>query len=346
MRDFEKCAALLVCGVLFAATQCGCNRKPEQSGEGAGRVVVYCSVDETFAREVLAKFQLNTGIEVATIFDSEAGKTTGLVNRVIREAQSGRPGADVFWSGELFGTMRLAQAGLLAVYQPPSVEDIPPSYRDPKHRWTALALRARVLAFDPKRTPPDELPMRWEDVAKPEIARHTAIANPLFGTTRGHVGAMFALWGAERGRAFLHSLRDNGALIVDGNSAAVRAVIDGRAKFAVTDADDVWVAQRCGASLDSRPLDMGDGGTLLIPCSVGVVNGGPNPQTARQLVDFLVSAEVERMLAMSDSRNVPVRDALRRELQMPSPAGSKIGYELIAGAMGESEAAVREILIR
>ena len=333
-------------GLLLVWLIGGCNRDSSQPNAIQSRVVVYCSVDESFARDVLAKFQGNTGIEVAAIYDSEAGKTTGLVNRIVREAQSGRPGADVFWSGELFGTMRLAQAGLLDTYDPPPAADIPPRYRDPRHRWTAFAVRARVLAFDPKRTPAAEVPTQWVDIAKPEIARHTAIANPLFGTTRGHVTAMFALWSPERGRAFLQSLRDNGALIVDGNSASVRAVIDGRAKFALTDSDDVWGAQRGGASLDSRPLDMGDGGTLLIPCSVGVVKGGPNAQAARRLTDFLVSAEVERVLAKSDSRNIPVREALRKELDMSAPAESKIGFDQIADAMEESEKAVREILIR
>jgi iron(III) transport system substrate-binding protein len=333
-------------GLLLVWLIGGCNRDSSQPNAIQSRVVVYCSVDESFARDVLAKFQGNTGIEVAAIYDSEAGKTTGLVNRIVREAQSGRPGADVFWSGELFGTMRLAQADLLDAYDPPPAADIPPRYRDPRHRWTAFAVRARVLAFDPKRTPAAEVPTQWVDIAKPEIAMHTAIANPLFGTTHGHVAAMFALWSPERGRAFLQSLRDNGALIVDGNSASVRAVIDGHAKFALTDSDDVWAGQRGGTSLDSRPLDMGDGGTLLIPCSVGVVRGGPNALAARRLADFLVSAEVERMLATSDSRNIPVREALRKELDMSAPAESKIGFDQIADAMEESAEAVREILIR
>ncbi len=333
-------------GLLLVGLIGGCNRNSAPSNDRAARVVVYCSVDESFARDVLAKFQRDTGIEVAAIYDSEAGKTTGLVNRIVREAQSGRPGADVFWSGELFGTMRLAQADLLDAYDPPPAADIPPRYRDPRRRWTALAVRASVLAFDPKRTPPAEVPTQWEDIVKPEIASHTAIANPLFGTTHGHVAAMFALWGPARGRAFLQSLRDNGALIVDGNSATVRAVIDGHVKFAMTDSDDVWAGQRGGTSLDSRPLDMGDGGTLLIPCSVGVVKGGPNAQAARRLADFLVSAEVERMLAKSDSRNIPVREALRKELDMSAPAESKIAFDQIADAIEESAEAVREILIR
>ena len=119
-----------------------------------------------------------------------------------------------------------------------------------------------------------------------------------------------------------------------------------RARIAATDTDDVWVAQRSGASLDLRYPDMGDGGTLLIPCSVALIAGGPNPKAARKLVDFLVSAEVERMLAKSASGNIPVREALRKELGMDWPKETKITFDAVADAMDEAVAAAREILLR
>jgi len=157
---------------------------------------------------------------------------------------------------------------------------------------------------------------------------------------------MFAMWGPEAGRRFLHEIREGGVRIVDGNSAAVRALIAGQVEFAMTDTDDVWVAQRAGASIDLRYLDMGAGGTLVIPCTVAIIKGGPNGTLARQLVDYLLSADAERMLAQSDSRNVPVREALRKELGMDWSAESVVDYPTVTNAMEESIAAVRDILIR
>ena len=310
------------------------------------RVVVYTSVDETFAREILDVFETRTGIDLAVVFDSEAGKTTGLVNKIVSEAATGRPRADVFWSSELFNTILLARKGLLEAYASPGAADIPARYKDSDDRWTALAARARVLTFDPAKVSAAEAPTKWEDLADPRFVKHVAIANPLFGTTRGHVAAMFALWGTDRARAFLSRLRDNGAQIVDSNGATVRAVMAGRARFGATDTDDVWVAQRSGASLDLAYPDLGDGGTLLVPCSVAIIKGSRNVEAARLLVDFLVSAEVERLLAKSDSRNIPVREWLRNELGVRWPPESKIGFDAVADAMDEAAAAVREILIR
>ncbi len=332
--------------ILVLAVAAGCKRADSPGKPAPAGIVVYCSIDEAFARGILNQFEAESGLPIDVIFDSEAGKTTGLVNRIIRESQAGRPRADLFWSSELFNTIRLARMGLLEPYDSPAAKDIPSRYKDGEHRWTALAVRARVIAFDPTRTPTFDLPAKWADLAEERFAARTAIANPLFGTTRGHVAAMFALWGSERGRDFLTRLRDGGVVVADGNSATVRALLAGRAAFAATDTDDVWVAQRAGGSLDLRYLDMGDGGTLLIPCSVALIRGGPSVAAAKALADFLVSAKVERLLAESDSRNIPVRESLRRELDIPWPAESKVTFDAVVEAMDEAETAVREILIR
>ena len=307
-------------------------------------VTVYCSVDEAFARRVFDEFERRSGLGVNVIFDSEAGKTTGLINRI--RAERGRPRADVLFSSELFNTIQLAGEGLLQPYDPPTAADIPPRYRDPDSLWTAIGLRGRVLAFDPRRVSPDALPERWEELADPKWSKQLAIANPLFGTTRGHIAAMFALWGNERATAFLEKLREGGALVVDGNSAAVRAVMSGAATMCATDTDDVHVARRDGAVLDVRYLDMGDGGTLWIPSTVAVLAGARRMAAAQKLVDFLVSADAERMLAESESGNTPVRAALRASLDMEMPPQSAVRHDAVAAVMDESARIAREILLR
>jgi len=327
--------ACLLAGVLAAVG--GCKERPEH-------VVLYTSVDEAFARQVVDRFKKTTGLDVEVLTDAEAGKTTGLVKRIRSEAAG--PRADVFWSSELFNTILLAREGLLEAYDPPAAADVPPRYRDPEHRWTAVGVRARVLAFDPERTPPEALPTHWEMLSQPRNASRLSFANPLFGTTHGHVAAMFALWGEERTRDFLTGLRDGGGRIAAGNMSAVRDVIAGRAAICATDTDDVWVAQREGASLELRYLDMGDGGTLLIPTSVGIIAGCRHPKRARELVDYLVSAEVERLLAGTDSRNIPVRAALRTELNLELPPETQVPFERVADNMATSATAVRDILIR
>jgi iron(III) transport system substrate-binding protein len=173
------------------------------------------------------------------------------------------------------------------------------------------------------------------------------VANPRFGTTRGHFAAFLALWGEQEYVTFLQELHDvlKGALL-DGNATAAQLVGRGTLDLCATDTDDVYVRQVRGDPIDLTYPDLGDGGTLFIPCSAALLRGAPNPEAARTLIDFLTSAEVEEMLAASDSRNIPVREALRKQLKIALPPQSKLAYTRIADAMDRAILLAEEHLIK
>jgi iron(III) transport system substrate-binding protein len=255
----------------------------------------------------------------------------------------------VWWSSEPFGTIELARAGVLAPCESPAAADIPAEWKDARRRWTGLAARARVIAYNTQRVRPDELPSTWRDFASENWASRATLANPQFGTTRGHVAAMFASWGATEATAFLTELHEAGTRIADGNSMALQAVASGGADLCMTDTDDVWVFQQRGAPVEMiYPSMTADpqGPTLWIPCTVALVKGAPNEETARRLIDYLVSAEVEQALAASDSRNVPVRGALRAKLRFETPEPVAPRFEKIVDAMPDAMLAARELLLR
>jgi hypothetical protein len=88
---------------------------------------------DTLARGVV-EAAAKTGIKVNAVYDVEAAKTTGLVNRLIAEASN--PQADVFWNGEFAQTILLKEKGILAPYESPSAADIPSQFRDRDNCWT------------------------------------------------------------------------------------------------------------------------------------------------------------------------------------------------------------------
>lgn len=317
----------------------------DRSGSQPMPVVIYASVDEPFARAVLDEFTRKTGIPVRLVPDSEAGKTTGLLRRIEREAA--RPRADVWWSGEVFGTIALGYAGLLAPYDSPAGGDISPEWRDPNGLWTGMAARARVVVFHTGRVGSEALPTTWPELTEPTWAARSTLANPLFGTTRGHWAVLFAEHGAERGREMLTSLRNARAVVADGNSHVVRLVAAGGADAGWTDTDDCWVGQARGDSIDLVYPTIGpDRPALWIPCTVALVRGGPNPAGAQRLVDFLVSETVEKRLYESDARHIPVRPALRKRLGYAGPHPAALDYARAAAELAAVDAAVRDILLR
>ena len=322
----------------------GCGRSAESD-----RVVLYVSADDHIARQVIDRFQNETGIRVDLVGDTEQQKTTGLALRLLAERDN--PQADVFWSSEVFHTIKLAEEGVLEKYVSPATAGWPASFRGPGHRWYGFAARARVIVYAPDRVPQGLPPATWMELTDRRFRGRIVIADPRFGTTGGHLGAMKAYWShlVAPGyyEAFLMGLADNEVRVLpSGNAGVVQAVASGEADLGLTDTDDVWAAQARGLSVElvypRHSVEATAGtGTLLVPNTVGRVRGGPNPQAAGRLIDFLLSHEVERMLAESVSHNIPVRPELAGDFPqyaVPDPLQIDLGLaaEMMEGAIEQA----------
>jgi len=338
-RRFYEIAT--ICALIVVPLGCESTSGRSTSTAPAQSVVIYCSVDRMFAEPLLDAFSKETGIDVSARYDTEAGKTTGLVNKLL--AEKSQPRADVWWSSEVFGTIDLANAGALAPYRPATATDIPDMFVDPEGRWTAFGLRGRVIAFDPKRTKREDAPPTWLSLSDARYHGRVAMADPRFGTTRGHFACMLSAWGEDVFDMYLRLIKSNAFIRADGNSHATLLLAQGRVDFAATDTDDVVVARARGDSIEAIYPDMtvpnGDDrlhGTLWIPCSVGLVRGARNEAAARRLIDYIASAKMEEALYSSESRNIPVRTALRTRLGVTDIRAAEVDYAKAAAAMKQS----------
>jgi len=309
----------------------------------ANQVVLYCSVDQSIAEPIIAEFEKQTGIKVLARFDTEASKTVGLVQRIRAEAV--RPIADVFWSSEIFHTIQLAREGLLVRYNSDQTKHWPTKFADSNGRWYGFALRGRVIAYHTERVSDIDAPHLLEDLLDNKWEGLLVMATPEFGTTGGDVASWFAHYGSERAKKILQLLKANKIRLVDGNSTAVRMVATGQADICLTDTDDVYAAQRNGWPISMNYLDQGGEGSLVIPNTTAVIKGGPHLEEAKELMDFLLSEQLEQMLADSDSHNCPIHRSLAGQFEqyiIPKPLD--VDYDIIADHLPTAIRTAREIL--
>lgn len=277
------------------------------------QLTVYVSADDYVAKEVFAAFTKKTGIRVNWVGDTEASKTTALVQRIIEEKEN--PVADVFWSSDIMGALALQSADVLEPCQTTVTTQWPSAHKDERLLWFAFSPRARVIAFNPEIDDEEDLPTDWWSYSS------AAFADPRFGTTGTHFAAMSTI--EQSFEKFQLGLGDSPML--GGNAATVQAVIDGRERFAMTDSDDVFVAMARGHSINfifPRHSDAEGGGTLYIPNVVCLIRGTRNKESAEDFVNFMLSDETARILARSHSRNFPVQSTVQSEfpeLQMVDP---------------------------
>lgn len=309
----------MLLGTLFLAACAGPGSDAGDGGPGtgnageAGAVVVYTSVDRQYSEPILDAFQKQTGVRVLPVYDVEAAKTTGLVQRLLAETVA--PQADVWWNGEFAQTLQLADEGVFAPYRPAGAEALPEAFLDPQGRWTAWGGRARVFLVNRDEVPAGWRPRGLADLSDPDGAvppERAGIAYPVFGTTATHVAALYALYGPEATRARFEAIRDAGVQIVDGNSVVRDQVLSGVLAYGLTDTDDA-----CGAleRAPDAPLELvfpdqadGEDGTLVVPNSAALVAGGPNPEQGQRLLDYLVSPETTAALVESGWFQVSLRD--------------------------------------
>jgi iron(III) transport system substrate-binding protein len=282
-------------------------------------VVVYTALDGEFSQPVLDAFGRQTGVEVRAKLDAESTKTVGLAQELLAEAR--RPRCDVFWNNEILNTIRLQKRGLLAPYAAAGAENFPAQFRSPQGYWYGFAARARVLAVNTRLVPDGQRPGSIEDLAAARWRGKTGLAKPLFGSTATHAACLFAYWGPERAKDFFARLKANGVQVLSGNKQVALAVAAGQLAFGLTDTDDAIIEQEKGMPIAIVYPDQGEGGigTLFIPNTVAVIAGGPHPQAARRLVDYLLSPGVEAALAAGASAQIPLSSAVPGPVRVATP---------------------------
>jgi iron(III) transport system substrate-binding protein len=297
---------------------------------GKNRVVLFCAQDQEFAETSLADFTQQSGLPVAPKFDTEADKSLSLYVELL--ADKDRPRCDVFWNNEIINTIRLQRQGMLQPYESPSAAAYPDSCRAVDHTWHAFAARARILIVNKELVKSEEMPKSVLDLTDARWKGRVVIARPQFGTSATMAASLFQVLGEEKAKAFYRGLKDNGVQIAPGNKQVADWVGEGRTPggapvaVGITDTDDALEAIK-----DSKPVVMifpdrdapkdSKMGTLFIPNTLCILKDCPNPDGARKLVDYLLSPDVEKRLAESDSHQIPLNPKAKASLppQMETP---------------------------
>lgn len=304
--------------VLIAATGC----KPGPGNDG--RVTLYTSLNEPTARAVISVFEERTGIRVELRADTERDKTVGLVRTLIEEKS--RPRADVFWNSEIANTIRLKMEGVLEPVDlpPEGAERIPPDFQDPEGYWFGFAARARVLIVNTNLVSPAEMPGSMWDLIDPQWRGRAGIVRPVTGTTLTHLAALGEVLGQEKLDRFLDGIQINECHLPPGNGRLATLVGEGEIHFGFTDTSDYRMVRHLGNPVRAVYPDQDGIGTLLIPNTVSLVRGGPNPVNGRRLLEFLISDAAEEILAHHQRGHIPLKPGVPRPEDVKGPGDFEV----------------------
>lgn len=281
-------------------------------------VTVYTSQDQVYAEPIFQEFTKQTGIRVRAVYDNEAVKTVGLVNRIL--AEKDHPQCDVFWNNEELRTRQLEKAGVLRE----------------TNSWVSFGFRTRRLVINTNQLTNPNCPRTLIALTNAACRGKIALAYPLFGTTATHFLALRQTWGNERWENWCRALVANQPLLVDGNSVVVKMVGSGEAWVGLTDSDDIEAGKREGLPIESLWLY---NESFNIRNTAAVIRNAPHAVEADKLVHFLQSGDVEHRLIQAGA----VEGFAAREVTITPPT---INWDAMLRDQETTVAKLKQIFLR
>ena len=324
--------------VLALVSACG-------TGRSTREVTAYVSADRPFSEPVLQDYQRRSGVRVSVVYDTEETKSTGLANRLLAEQE--RPQADVFWSNEPVRTLVLKSRGVLAPYRSSAADGIAATFKDPEGYWTGFSARLRVIVYNTDKVKAADAPRSVFDLADPRWRGQVAIADPRFGSTSFHVAALYAELGDSRMDDYFKRLKANDVKVVDGNSVVRDMVARGGVSVGLTDTDDVNVALEAKQPVAMVLPDRDGIGVPVMPNMVSLIVRAPHAEEGKRLIDYLLSADVERKLAESDAVQIPLHGGVPGPKNLPAIGSFRpmtLDYAKAAGRVEDVTARLASIL--
>lgn len=300
----------------------------------SGKLIIYSGRSEPLIQPVIDAFKAqNPEVEILL----KAGSNSEVANALIEEQAN--PQADLFITTELFTVQSLAQQSIFESYSPAGVDDLPAEYIGSNNSWVGLTSRARVIMYNTDLVAEEDLPKSIFDLTDPKWKGKIASAGSTNGSMQAQIAVMRQLLGEEETEEWLQGLLDNDVTFFGGHTDVRKAV--GAGEFALGLVNHYYYHLQLaeGGPVGVIYPDQGGGqiGLITNATAVAVVKGAPNAAAAQSFIDFLVSAEGQKLFAEQNYEYPLLPGVVLREGVRPLDAFRLVGVN-VATAAQETDA--------
>lgn len=307
LRWSRVAAALSVIAVVASATACS-------SDDGGDELLIYNAQHESLTKEWIDAFTEETGIKVTY----RQGGDTELGNQLIAEGDSSP--ADVFLTENSPAMAAVEDAGLFADVDAGTVEQVPAEYRPSTNKWTGVAARTTVFAYNTQKLQLGELPRSIMDLQQPEWKGRWG-APPPKADFQAIVAAMLQLTGEQATSAWLAGMKTNATLLQD-NIATLRAVNDGEIEGGIIYHyywfRDQAKTKEISANTALHYFRNEDPGAFISISGGGVLESSKKKDQAQQFLKFVTSKTGQEVLEKGTSFEYPVASGVPANPALPA----------------------------
>lgn len=263
----------------------------------AKELFVYSARKEHLIKPVFEKYTAATGVKIKYLTDKDAA----LVQRL--KMEGAKTQADLFITVDAGNLWFAAKEGLLApVTSSVLTQNIPSYLRDPQNRWFGLSLRARTIAYNPKKVKLSEL-STYEDLANLKWQGRLCLRT----SKKVYNQSLVAMLLAEKGEGFVATMLKgwvkNLALPPFGDDTSLlNAIAQGRCDVGIVNTYYFGRLIKDKPNLDLKLFwpNQKDIGVHVNISGAGVVKASSNKKEAIAFLEWLSSAKAQNFFADSN----------------------------------------------
>jgi len=216
-------------------------------------------------------------------------------------AERNDPQADLMVTNTMVEPEIVRGSGVFDPYRASVAQEYPEWLRAPDYSWLSFSAwpRTAMVNWTTLGRDPNKWPTRLEDLAAPEFRDKVLIASIQESIVTTYFAALRAAKGDEWTSKIIDRILDNGARIYKSHAQTRNALVREGYGVALVNSSNTSVFFLEGNAVGEAWLDQEQGGlgTYVEAHTVAVLGGGRQPEAARNFVDFLLSKEVQELLA-------------------------------------------------
>jgi iron(III) transport system substrate-binding protein len=258
----------------------------------AGELTIYTSRAEALFKPVVEAFNTKYPDIKLTVLNGSNGE---LAAKILEERAN--PKADVLINSDTLTMESLAAEGVFEPNDSKSVGAVPEAYRAADGNWVALTLRQRVIMYNTDLVKPEELPKSLLDLADPKWKEQIGSADSRNGAMMANLVALRELVGAEKTTEFVKGLVANETAWFSGHTEVRKAVGAGEIKLGFVNHYYYFLSKAEGAPVGIIYPDQDTFGLVVNSTNAGIIKGSKNVALAKTFVDFMLSADGQKVFA-------------------------------------------------
>lgn len=251
------------------------------------KLVVYTSHKEEVYGPIIKEFEERTGIWVQVI----SGGTSEILEQIA--AESGRAIGDVMFGGGVDSLE--AYSNYFAPYKFSREEILDMTYKSAGDRWTVFSKLPIVIIYNNKLVYETAAPRGWKDLLEDRWKGKIAYADPHnSGTSYTILMTLMQVMGKDNWDAIEQFSNVLDGKILESSGKVIDEVASGKKLVGIT--LEEYAMKRIAAGVDITmvyPIE----GTSAVPDGSALILNAPHEENARLFLDFIISRDVQRMIA-------------------------------------------------